>query len=110
MESRFTWLESKDTPDGRGRRRGDPGFDERTVTVPEKFYKQLSGAAAAASSKCLARGALQAAALHCMHALTCACRGAASQQQYWSIKRKYRDVILFFKVGACLGLAECALC
>ena len=70
MESRFTWLESKDTPDGRGRRRGDPGFDERTVTVPEKFYKQLSGAAAAAF-QCLARGAQQAAALRWMHALTC---------------------------------------
>lgn len=54
VESRFTWLESKDTPDGRGRRRGDPRFDERTVTVPETFYKQLSGAAAAAFD-CLAR-------------------------------------------------------
>ena len=63
VESRFTWLESKDTPDGRGRRRGDPDFDERTVTVPEKFYKQLSGARAAASG-CPAWGALQPAALH----------------------------------------------
>ncbi|KAK9846574.1 hypothetical protein WJX81_006840 [Elliptochloris bilobata] len=65
VESRFSWLEDKNTPDGRGRRKGDPNFDERTVTVPEQFYKQLS----------------------------------ASQQQYWAIKKKYRDVILFFKVG-----------
>ena len=62
VESRFTWLESKETPDGRGRRRGDPGFDERTVTVPEKFYKQLSGAAATAVKR-LAWGPCRQ--LHC---------------------------------------------
>jgi len=43
VESRFAWLENKNTPDGRGRRKGDPDYDERTVTVPEQFYRQLSG-------------------------------------------------------------------
>ncbi len=28
---------------------------------------------------------------------------AASQQQYWAIKKKYREVILFFKIGARLA-------
>lgn len=32
--------------------------------------------------------------------------GADSQKQYWEIKQKYRDVILFFKIGTFYELYE----
>ncbi len=67
VESRFAWLENNNTPDGRGRRKGDPDYDERTVTVPEQFYRQLSGEHA------------QHAGPHCgrVLALPCLCRATA---------------------------------
>jgi len=106
VESRFSWLESKDTPDGRGRRRGDPLYDSRTVSIPEQFYNKLSG-------MCAARKQPVADILHFeLYTLKYNNRtdtrrlrwAAASQQQYWAIKKKYRDVVLFFKVGGCLAL------
>ena len=72
------WLESKDTPDGRGRRRGDPDFDERTVTVPEKFYKQLSGADAAASGFWLGELCGQLQCTECIALMPVACLPARS--------------------------------
>lgn len=109
MESRFSWLESKDTPDGRGRRRGDPLYDSRTVSIPEQFYNKLSG-------MCAARNQLLADIIPFeLYTLKYNDRTdtrrlrwvAASQQQYWAIKKKYRDVVLFFKVGGCLALTPC---
>jgi len=34
------------------------------------------------------------------------CKLSQSQQQYWDVKSKYRDVILFFKIGKFYELYE----
>ncbi len=38
--------------------------------------------------------------------LSVACMHAESQKQYWQVKSKYRDTIIFFKVGKFYELYE----
>ena len=67
-------------------------YDQRTVTVPREIFSKLSGADSGRLKTCSQVLGKETAGKHRSHA-------AASQQQYWSIKQKYRDVLLFFKVG-----------
>ena len=67
-------------------------YDQRTVTVPREIFSKLSGADLGRLKTCSHVLGKETAGKHRSHA-------AASQQQYWSIKQRYRDVLLFFKVG-----------
>lgn len=93
-------------------------YDPRTVTVPAEAFKKLSGEGQHSSLGLSAQ---------MQFSLTCLCPehrwmhgkllqkepvalhlvlSADSQKQYWEIKQKYRDVMLFFKVGTFYELYE----
>ena len=69
-------------------------YDARTITVPADAYKKLSGTIA------------QVRLIYIAVLTPIATTVADSQKQYWDIKKKYRDVILFFKIGTFYELYE----
>ena len=84
-------------------------YDPRTVAVPADAFQKLSGkllplywkSCLKMQTACRQQNPYPA---HNIFAHTHV--GADSQKQYWEIKQKYRDVILFFKIGTFYELYE----
>ncbi len=70
------------------------------ASMRELSRVHFSGRQAGRQAALRSQGACPALPVLCNSQTECARVAAASQQQYWAIKKKYRDVILFFKVGA----------
>ena len=82
---------------------GSEGDGEHARAIESALLKQrvhFSGRQAGRQAALRSQGACPALPVLCNSQTECARVAAASQQQYWAIKKKYRDVILFFKVGA----------
>jgi hypothetical protein len=86
-------------------------YDPRTVAVPADAFQKLSGkllplywkSCLNMQTACRQQNPYPAQNIcHFVHTHV----GADSQKQYWEIKQKYRDVILFFKIGTFYELYE----
>ena len=78
-------------------------YDARTVAVPQGVVNKLSGAASTATSAFPTKSACRRHGtwLRAIYLIA-----AESQKQYWQVKSKYRDTIIFFKVGKFYELYE----